>query len=138
MEDTSKYVSKNLGVSGLDLYNLPTSKIRFPDGAHFRTELLPTTVKEYEKVFDLCDKYGHEGNKITDTRGAMLDTDDEIVKKVEMCRSRGVELVMSPGSGEHYSDISQQMAVKAIVEGKSRGMDMLVLSVADMMRCLEL
>jgi len=138
MGEISKYISKNFGVTGLDLYDLPTSNVRFPDGAHFRTELLPTTVAEYEKVFDLCDKYGHEGNKITDTRGAMFDTDDEIVKKVEMCRNRGVELVMSPGSGEHYSDISQQMAVKAIVEGKSRGMDMLVRNVADMMRCLEL
>jgi len=141
-EEIKDYIVKRLAVPGRDLYDLPTSKARFPDGTHFRThfrtELLPTTVAEYEKVFDLCDKHGHEGNKITDTRGAMFDTDDEIMKKVEMCRERRVELVMSPDSGEHYSDISQQMALRAIVEGKSRGMDMLVRNVADMIRCLEL
>lgn len=137
-KEISDYINKHLDVPGRDLYDLPTSKARFPDGAHYRTELLPTKFAEYEKVFELCDKYGHEGNKITDTRGAMFDTDEEIIGKVEMCRDRGIELVMSPGSGEHYSDISQQMAVKAIVEGKSRGMDMLVTNVADMIRCMEL
>lgn len=134
----SEYISEKFGIPGRDSYDLPTSKARFSDGAHFRIELLPTTVEEYEEVFSLCDKYNMVGNKITDTRGAMFDTDKEIIRKCEMCRDRGVELVISPGAGEHYKDISQQMAVKAIVEGKSRGMDMLVRNLADMMRCLEL
>jgi len=138
IKEISDYIRKKLDAPGRDLYNLPTSKARFPDGAHFRTELLPTTVEEYEKVFSLCDKYDQIGNKITDTRGAMFDTDEEIIKKCDMCRERGVELVMSPGPGEHQVDVSHQMAVKALVEGKSRGMDMLVRNVADMMRCLEL
>ena len=138
LEEIREYIKNDVGAPGRDLYSLPSSKARFPDGSHYRTELLPNTVFEYEKIFALCDKYAHDGNKITDTRGAMFDTNEEIIRKVEMCRDRKVELVMSPGSGEHYSDISQQMAMKAIVEGKSRGMDMLVRNVADMMRCLEL
>jgi hypothetical protein len=138
MKDISEYIEKTLNVPGRDLYSIPTSQVTFPDGAHYRTELLPTTVTQYEKVFELCDNYDFAGNKITDTRGAMFDTDEEIIKKVEMCRERGVELVMSPGSGEHQVDASHQMALKGIVEGKSRGMDMLVRNVADMMRCLEL
>jgi len=137
-KEISEYIRKELGAPGRDLYDLPTSKARFPDGAHYRTELLPTTVEEYEKVFDLCDKYDYVGNKITDTRGAMFDTDNEIIRKCELCRERGVELVMSPGAGENYSDISHQMAHNAIVEGKSRGMDMLVRNIADMFRCIEL
>ena len=138
MDEISNYIKRELGAPGRDLYSLPTSKARFPDGAHYRTELLPTTVDEYEKVFDLCDKYDHAGNKITDTRGAMFDTDNEIIRKCELCRERGVELVMSPGAGENYSDVSHQMAHHAIVEGKSRGMDMLVRNIADMFRCIEL
>ena len=101
MKEISDYVEKTLNVPGRDLYSIPTSEARFPDGAHYRTELLPTTVKEYERVFELCEKYSFEGNKITDTRGAMFDTDEEIIRKVELCRERGAELVMSPGSGEH-------------------------------------
>ena len=138
MKEISDYIENKLKIAGRDLYGIPSSKVRFPDGAHYRTELLPTTVKEYERVFELCEKYDFEGNKITDTRGAMFDTDEDIIKKVELCRERGAELVMSPGSGEHQVDVSHQMAVKALVEGKSRGMDMLVRNVADMMRCLEL
>jgi hypothetical protein len=137
IKEISEYIEKKLDAPGRDLYSIPTSRSRFPDGAHYRTELLPTTVKEYERVFELCEKHGFEGNKITDTRGAMYDTDEEIIKKVELCRERGAELVMSPGAGEHQVDISHQMVSKALVEGKSRGMDMLVRNVADMMRCLE-
>jgi len=94
MKEISDYIMKKLGVPGRDVYDLPTSKATFPDGAHFRTELLPTTVEEYEKVFSLCDKYDLVCNKITDTRGSMFDTDEEIIKKCKMCRERGVELVM--------------------------------------------
>jgi len=138
LEEIRRYLENRLGVPGRDLYTLPASKARFADGAHYRTELLPTTVEEYEEVFALCDKHDFTGNKITDTRGAMFDTDEEIIRKCELCRERGVELVMSPGSGENYSDVSHQMAVHAIVEGKSRGVDMLVRNIADMMRSIEL
>ena len=132
------YIEKNLGAPGRDLYRLPESTARFPDGAHYRTELLPTTVEEYREVFGLCEKHDFVCNKITDTRGAMFDTDDEIVEKCMMCRGMGAELVMSPGSGEHPKDISHQMAVGGMADGKSRGMDMLVRNIADMMRCIEL
>jgi len=138
VKDISDYIEKTLDAPGRDLYSIPTSKARFPDGAHYRTELLPTTVKEYERVFELVDKFDFEANKITDTRGAMYDTDEEILRKIELCRDYGAELVMSPGAGEHQVDASHQMAVKAIVEGKSRGMDMLVANVASLMRCIEL
>jgi len=138
IEEIRSYIKKSFDAPGRDRYDLPTSPSRFPDGAHFRIELLPTTVEGYEKVFSLCDEHGLVCNKITDTRGSMFDTDDEIVKKCEMCRDRGVELVMSPGAGENYRDISHQMAVGAMVEGKSRGMDMLVRNIADMMRDIEL
>ena len=138
LDEIRNYLRTKIGVPGTDLYTLPESKARFADGAHYRTELLPTTVEEYEEVLGLCDKYNFLGNKVTDTRGAMFDTDADIIRKCEMCRERGMELVMSPGSGENYSDVSHQMALHAIVEGKSRGIDMLVRNIADMMRCIEL
>ncbi|MBW1699436.1 MAG: hypothetical protein JRH18_24805 [Deltaproteobacteria bacterium] len=138
IDNIRKYIERNFVAPGSDLYALPDSEARFQDGAHYRTELLPTTVEEYEEVLALCDRYGFTCNKITDTRGAMFDTDEQILTKCKMCREKGVELVMSPGAGEHYKDISQQMAVGAMVAGKSRGMDMLVRNIADMFRCLEL
>ena len=138
LEAIRTYIEKNIGAPGKDLYELPVSTARFPDGAHYRTELLPTTVEEYKQVFALCETYDFVCNKVTDTRGAMFDTDDEIIEKCIMCREMGTELVMSPGSGEHPKDISHQMAVGGMADGKSRGMDMLVRNIADMMRCIEL
>lgn len=113
------YIEKTFGAPGRDLYGLPTSGARFPDGAHYRTELLPTTVAEYERVLSLCEKFDFIPNKITDIRGAMFDSDAEIIQKCRMCREKGIELVMSPGSGEHPRDISHQMAVGAMKIGRA-------------------
>ena len=56
-EEIKKYLIK-LGLPGRDNYGLPTSRKTFPDGAHFRTEELLTTVEEYEEAFSLYAKGG--------------------------------------------------------------------------------
>lgn len=129
---------KELGLPSGDNYNLPSSKKRFSDGAYFRTEELPTTVEAYEKLFSLCDKYDFTVNKITDTRGIMFDTDDELLKKLELARENGTEVMMGPGAGERPFDISQQAALQAMVHGKIRGMDQLVNTIHSMFRAIEL
>ena len=60
-----KYLSQ-LGLPSRDNYRLPTSSKSFPDGAHFRTEEVLTTVEEYERTFSLYDKNGFVVNRITD------------------------------------------------------------------------
>jgi hypothetical protein len=128
---------KNLGLPSEDNYNLPTSQKRFPDGAHFRTEELPTTVEAYENMFLLCDKYDFTVNKITDTRGIMFDTDKELLRKLELARERGTEVLMGPGAGERPFDISQQAALDAMVHGKIRGMDQIVNTLRSMFRAIK-
>lgn len=129
---------KTLGLPGRDNYELPTSQKTFPDGAHFRIEELPKTVEEYEEMFSLCEKYDLIVNKITDTRGIMFDSDEQLLRKLELAGGHGTEVMMGPGAGENPSDISQQAALGAMVEGKIRGMDQLVYAIRSMLRAAEL
>ena len=77
-------------------------------------------------------------HKITDTRGIIFDTDDELLKKLELARDNGAEVMMAPGAGEHLFDISQQAALGAMIQGKIRGMDQLVNTIQSMFRAIEM
>ncbi len=127
-----------LGIPRRDVYELPTSGKTFPDGAHFRTEELPTTLPEYEKLLAVANRLGYAVNRITDTRGTMFDTDEEIVGKLELASQHGCEVVMGPGAAENPFDISQQAEIHQFVEGKVRGMDNVGYVLEDLLRVSEL
>lgn len=136
-EEIKNYLIK-LGLPGQDSHALPTSRKTFPDGAHFRTEELPTTVEQYEKTFSLCDKYGFVVNRITDVRGIMFDSDEEVLRKLKLARDHGAEVIMGPGAAENPFDISQQAEIGEIVKGKLRGMDQVLNAIRSMLRAAEL
>ncbi|MHC4684605.1 MAG: hypothetical protein ACYTBX_01865 [Planctomycetota bacterium] len=136
-EEIRKYLAE-VGLPGGDSYELPTSQKTFPDGAHFRTEELSRTVEEYERMFSFCDEHGYIVNKITDISGAMYDSDEEIVRKCELAREHGCELILGPGASESSFDISQQAEMGKITAGKLRGMDQVFLAIRSMLRAVEL
>jgi hypothetical protein len=136
-EKIEKYFTE-LGLPGRDNYGLPTSGKTFPDGAHFRTEEVLTTLEEYERTFSLYDKSGFIVNRITDVKGTMFDSDEEILRKLELARDHGCEAIMGPGSCGNPFDISQQAEEGTIVEGKIRGMDQLADTLRDMLRVVAL
>jgi hypothetical protein len=135
--DVQGYLAE-LGLPSGDNYRLPTSDNRFPDGAHFRMEELPTTLDQYRSMFALCDELGFAVNRISDVRGVMFDSDEEILGKLELARQHGCEVIMAPGPGEQPFDISQQAEIHQIVEGKLRGMDNVAYTVESMLRASEL
>jgi hypothetical protein len=137
LKEIKEYVAK-LGLPAQDNYELSTSNKTFPDGAHFRTEELPTTVEQYEKMFAISDKLNLTVNRITDVRGIMFDSDSELLHKFELAREHGSEVIMGPGAAEQPYDISQQAEIHALVEGKVRGMDQVVYTIQSMLRAAEL
>lgn len=137
LNEIRSYVTE-LGLPSGDRHELPTSDKRFLDGAHFRMEELPTTLGQYEKMFALCDQHGFVVNRISDVRGVMYDSDEEILGKLELAKQHGCEVVMAPGAGESPFDISQQAEIHQIVEGKVRGMDNLLYTLESMLRASEL
>lgn len=110
----------------------------FPDGSHYKIEMLPTTVKEYKELIQLANNHDVTINRITDVRGTTFDTDNEIREKCKICRDNDIELLMAPGMGEHEGDIGQQVAIDAMQHGKLRGKRNLNDAVKELLRALSL
>jgi Peptidase family U32 len=130
----------SLGYPGSDLYELPSSPKRFPDGAQYRVELpsvegpaaLAATFKE-------IDRYKLTVHRISQGSGIMLLTDDEIREMAGMCASRGLELSLFVGPRGTW-DIS---ALPFTAAGKAagirhEGMDQLVYAIEDLKRAASL
>lgn len=138
-KETRKFLKK-LGLPDHDLYELPTSNMRFPDGAHFRIEI-PTvnTAVAMRAVLETTENYGVVVNRITETYGIMRHTDRELEEMVQLAKDFKVELVMSVGPRAAY-DTSAQRAT-GTPEGarlgyRLRGVENLVYAIEDIKRAL--
>ena len=81
-----------------DLYSLPTSEKRFEDGGQYRFEVPgiqgPGPMKA---LLEQLDEYGIQIHRVTQTKGIMFLTDEEISKMVEYAKKWNVELVLACG-----------------------------------------
>lgn len=97
MKETRDFL-KNIGLPVGDLYTLPTSEKRFPDGGQYRFEVPgiqgPGSMKA---LLEQLDEYGIQIHRVTQTKGIMFLTDDEILKMVEFAQRWNVELVLACG-----------------------------------------
>lgn len=97
MKDTREFLKK-MGLPGGDAYDLPTSTKRFSDGAQYRFEVPgiqgPGTMKT---LLEELDKYGVAIHRVTQTRGIMMLSDDEISQMVELAHKWQVDLVLAIG-----------------------------------------
>lgn len=130
----------SLGYPGGDLYELPSSTKRFPDGAQYRVELPsvegPTALAA---TFKDIDRYKLTVHRISQGSGIMLLTDDEIREMAQMCASRGMELSLFVGPRGAW-DISPMPLTAAGKAAGSRheGMDQLVYAMEDLKRAAAL
>jgi len=97
MKETREFL-KTLGMPEGDLYSLPTSEKRFPDGAQYRFEVPgiqnPVAMKA---LLEELDKYGIAIHRVTQTKGIMTLTDEEIEEMVELADKWQVQLVLAIG-----------------------------------------
>ena len=84
MKETRAFL-ESIGMPAGDLYTLPTSEKRFPDGGQYRFEVPgiqgPGPMKA---LLEQLDEYGIQIHRVTQTKGIMFLTDDEILKMVEV------------------------------------------------------
>lgn len=139
MEETRKFLT-SLGYPGGDLYELPSSSKRFPDGAQYRVEL-PSVEgpAALAATFREIDRYKLTVHRISQGTGIMLLMDDEIREMAKMCASRGMELSLFVGPRGTW-DIS---ALPFTAAGKAagirhEGMDQLVYAIEDLKRAASL
>jgi hypothetical protein len=138
-EETRNYV-KTLGLPEGDLYNLPTSNSRFPDGAAFRIEV-PTvnTAEAVEALLDTSIKNGITINRVTETYGMFRHTRQEIKEFCRLCNEYGAELMLSVGPRATYDTGATVQTSQGVRIGyRLRGMDQVLRGVEDIKRGYDL
>ncbi len=97
MKETREFLKK-IGQPAGDLYDLPTSKKRFDDGGQYRFEVPgiqgPGTMKT---LLEALSDYNIFIHRVTQTKGIMSLTDEEITKMVELAKKWQVELILAIG-----------------------------------------
>ncbi len=97
MNETRNFL-KELGLPGGDDYSLPTSMKRFPDGSQYRFEVPgiqgPAAMKA---LLETLSAYNIRIHRVTQTKGIMSLTDDEITQMVDLAKQYDVELVLAIG-----------------------------------------
>lgn len=97
MQETRAFL-ESINMPSGDLYSLPDSEKRFPDGGQYRFEVPgiqgPGPMKA---LLEQLDEYGIQIHRVTQTKGIMFLTDEEIKTMVEYAKKWKVELVLACG-----------------------------------------
>ena len=94
-----------LGLPGRDLYDLPDSEKRFPDGAQYRVEI-PSVEGPWvlEAVIAEAERRGVQIHRVSQGSGIMLLTDAEILEMCDMAREAALELSLFVGPRASWGD----------------------------------
>ncbi len=139
MKATREFLQK-IGQPPGDLYDLPTSKKRFPDGGQYRFEVpgiqSPGPMKT---LLEELDRLGTAIHRVTQTKGIMSLTDEEIQKMVNLAKelSGGPDLAIGPRattdtSASVLTEEGQRMGYRL------RGQEQVVRAIEDVKRASEL
>lgn len=137
---------EKMGLPSQDLYSLPTSQKTFPDGAHYRIECVLggrhiSEVEQMKAFLEGAEDYGVTINRITETQGIMLHTDNELEQMIELAKRAKVELFLSPGTRAEY-DVSAVASlsskVAARIANRIRGAENLVRAIDEVLRAVEM
>ncbi len=132
---------EKLGMPKGDLYELPTSNNRFPDGANYRIEISPIeTIKVLSETIDEAQKQGVPLHRaISVVRGATLLTRSELREFARIAQEARVEVIITPGPRPAWY-IGRQIATPegAISGFRLRGMDSVIHCIMDIKRCIDI
>ena len=97
MSQTRQYL-RSIGLPGGDAYDLPFSEKRFEDGGQYRFEVPGIQgPKAMEALFSALDGYGLRIHRVTQTKGIMMLTDDEMDAMIGMAREHDAQLILAIG-----------------------------------------
>jgi len=138
MEKTKKYL-ESIGLPAGDLYSLPTSEKRFPDGAQYRFEVPGIQgPKPMKSLLESADSRGLVLHRITQTKGIMLLSDEDIEEMVALAKQWRVELILAIGPRATYdtgASVHTSEGVRAAF--RLRGQDQIVRGIEEVKRAAE-
>ena len=129
-----------LGLPGKDLYGLPDSGKRFPDGARYRVEI-PSVEgpRVLEAVLDEAKKREVQLHRVSQGSGIMLLTDAEVLEMCAMAREAGLELSLFVGPRASWETGAASVSSAGKVLGaQHRGQDQLAYALEDVLRGVSL
>jgi len=139
MESTRELL-RQIGLPDHDLWELPTSSARFPDGAQYRIEVPTVNSPECMKaLLEQARDIGVTIHRIDETYGIMRHTDKELIEFIELAKERKVELNLSVGPRATYDTSATMLSPQGVRIGyRLRGAEQLVRAVEDVKRVVEL
>ena len=97
MKETRRFL-KSIGLPEGDFYSLPMSEKRFSDSGQYRFEVPGIQgPKVMEALLEEMDKYGIWLHRVTQTKGIMSLTDNEISEMVRLAKQAQLELILAIG-----------------------------------------
>ncbi|MDH5703610.1 MAG: hypothetical protein OEY99_05295 [Aigarchaeota archaeon] len=130
-----------IGIPGRDLYDLPSSPKRFPDGCHWRVEISgverPSTLRAVIEESKKRDVPVHR--LISTVMGSTLLSRDELAEFAELAAEAEMEVIITPGPRATW-DVGRQVATPegALSGIRYRGSDQLSYVIADIQRSIEI
>lgn len=138
MQKTREFL-KSIGMPEGDAYSLPTSDKRFSDGAQYRFEVPGIQgPKVMEALLEEMDKYGIALHRVTQTKGIMLLTDNEIIKMVALAKEAQTDLILAIGPRATTDTSASVHTAEGIRMGyRLRGQEQIIRAVEDVKRAAE-
>jgi hypothetical protein len=138
--DTAKRLLQDLGLPPADRYDLPSSSLRFPDGAQYRVEI-PSVEgpAALQAVIDTAQSLGVPLHRISQGSGIMLLSDAEIREMARLGQEHGLEISLFVGPRAPWEGTAQSATPDGKIFGwRHMGMDQLAYGLEDVVRAVEL
>lgn len=135
MKETREFLKK-IGMPEGDAYNLPPSEKRFSDGAQYRFEVPGIQgPKVMEALLEAIDTYGIPLHRVTQTKGIMMLTDNEIMQMVKLAKEAQTDLILAIGPRATTDTSASVNTPEGVRMGyRLRGQEQIVRAVEDVKR----
>jgi hypothetical protein len=135
MQKTRAFL-KSIGMPEGDAYNLPTSEKRFSDGAQYRFEVPGIQGPKVMQAFlEEMDRYGIALHRVTQTKGIMSLTDNEIIEMVRLAKEAQTDLILAIGPRATTDTSASVNTPEGVRMGyRLRGQEQIVRAVEDVKR----
>ncbi len=135
MKETREFLKK-IGMPSGDAYDLPSSKKHFSDSGQYRFEVPgiqgPGTMKALLSELDVLDIAIH---RVTQTKGIMLLSDEDIQDMVALAKQYQIELVLAIGPRATYDTSASVHTEEGQRMGyRLRGQEQIVRAIEDVKR----
>lgn len=135
MQETREFL-KSIGMPEGDDYALPESIKRFSDGAQYRFEVPGIQgPKVMEALLEAVEQHGLVLHRVTQTKGIMMLTDNEIIEMVRLAKEGQTDLILAIGPRATTDTSASVNTPEGVRMGyRLRGQEQIVRAVEDVKR----